>query len=100
MRVTFRTTKLEKCYRKLANGEREWNPQVARRYIERINLLKATAKLGDLPTGLPYRYHVLKYDKKGRHCLYLTREWWRLEFTVETEDPLTVRIEKVSKHYD
>lgn len=99
MYVVFRTRRLEKCYLLAEAGEGEWGRHVARRYIERVNLLRAVARIDDLRTFPSLHVHPLKGQRKGQYAIDLTRRH-RLIFTLEGSDPETVRIEEVSKHYE
>jgi toxin HigB-1 len=97
--VTFRTKRLEQCYVEHKQAVREFGNDVARRYIERINILKHTASLDELARLPVLRYHPLKGNRAGSHAITLTG-FMRLIFTLEGETLAIVRIEEVSKHYD
>jgi proteic killer suppression protein len=71
---------------------------VARRYIQRINIMKAARGLDEL-TRLPgLRCHPLKGQRAGQYAIDLTG-FYRLIFTLRGESLTIVRIEEVSKHY-
>ena len=97
--VTFRTKRLERCYVEHAKAVQEFGHDVARRYIERINIIKHTAGLEELAQMPGLRYHPLKGNRAGYHAIKLTG-FMRLIFTLEGETLAIVRIEEVSKHYD
>ena len=97
--VTFRTKRLEQCYVEHKKAVREFGNDVARRYMERINIIKHTASLEELARLPALRYHPLKGDRAGYHAVKLTG-FMRLVFTLEGEALAIVRIEEVSKHYD
>lgn len=97
--VRFRTNKLERCYVEHKAAVREFGKDVARRYIERINIIKQTATLEELSRLPPLRCHPLKGDRAGYHAISLTG-FMRLIFSLEGESLTVVRIEEVSKHYD
>ena len=78
---------------------REFGNDVARRYIERINIIKHTASLEELARLPGLRYHPLKGNRAGYHAVKLTG-FMRLIFTLEGDTLAIVRIEEVSKHYD
>ena len=98
MIVTFRTKRLEQCYVEHQVAVRDFGKDVARRYIERINIIKHTASLEELAQLRALRYHPLKGDRAGSHAIKLTG-FMRLIFTLKGDALAIVRIEEVSKHY-
>ena len=106
MEVAFRTDRLRKCYEQHREGERTWGRAVARKYIERINILKRCATLQDVRSFRTLRLHKQAGEYEGQHALSLD-ERWRLHVTFEEEAPLSgstgrrvlARIEEVSRHY-
>lgn len=99
MIVTFRTKRLEQCYVEHQVAVRDFGNDVARRYIERINIIKQSANLEELARLPALRYHPLKGDRAGYHAIKLTG-FIRLIFTLDGDALAIVRIEEVSKHYD
>lgn len=99
MIVTFRTKRLEQCYVEHQVAVRDFGKDVARRYVERINIIKHTASLEELARLRALRYHPLKGNRAGYHAVKLTG-FMRLIFTLEGDTLAIVRIEEVSKHYD
>lgn len=106
MEVTFRTDQLRKCYEQHREGERTWGKAVARRYIERINILKRCANLQDVRSFRKLRLHKLTGEYEGQHAISLD-ERWRLHATFEGGPPpsgstakqVLARIEEVTQHY-
>ncbi len=99
MIVQFRTGKLEKCYLESKQSVREFGSSVGRKYIQRINIIKAIDNLDDLKKLPGLRCHPLKGDRLGQYAINLTG-FYRLIFTLE-DDVLNIAvIEEVSKHYD
>ena len=98
MEVTFRTSKLEACFRSWGLGQRAWGADVARRYVERINILQSARGLGDLHAIPSLRLHPLTGRRQGQLAMTLTGRW-RLIVTVGSAATV-VRVEEVSKHYD
>jgi len=41
VQVGFRTSRLRECYESIKKAQRQWDEKVARRYIERVNVLMA-----------------------------------------------------------
>ena len=97
MQVTFRTAQLERCYKKINAGTRRWGEAVARRYVERISILRAVASIADLHTMTALRFHPLMGDRAGQYALWLG-EHARLVVSF-SEDEKTVLVEEVNQHY-
>ena len=98
MGVTFRTARLQRCYEGQAAAQRAWGAAVARKYVERINLLHACQTLQDLAAFPQLRLHPLKGVRKGQYALALDARM-RLIVTVRGTPPTRIRIEEVSRHY-
>ncbi len=99
MVVCFRTKKLESQYRDSRKAERAYGVQVARKYIQRVNIIKQTHTIEELQ-GLPgLRCHPLKGNRQGQWSVIL-KGFWRLIFTIRDDTLKVVRVEEVSKHYD
>ena len=99
MIVNFKTKKLEKCYREVKQANKEFGAQVARKYIQRINLIKASKNLDEVMNLPGLRCHPLKGNRQGQYAAKLTG-FYRLIFTVNGERLDIAQIEEVSKHYD
>lgn len=98
MIIRFRNNRLKKQYTNYKEAQRAFGANVARKYIERINIFvfaKDIAELIKLP-GL--RCHQLKGNRVGQWAIKLTG-FYRLIFTLEGERLEIVCIEEVSKHY-
>ena len=98
MEVTFRTRKLEREYVHFKNAARAYGVEVARRYIERINIIKSATDIEELEHLPGIKCHPLKGDRKGKWAIKLTG-YMRLIFTLHGENLEIMRIEEVSKHY-
>lgn len=96
--VTFRTKQLERCYVEHKAAVRAFGQDVARRYIERINIIRCTASLEELMRLSVLRCHPLTGDRAGSYAIKLTG-FMRLIFSLDGESLTVVRIEEVSKHY-
>ena len=99
MIVEFKTRKLEKCYAKHKQAVKEFGDQIGRRYIQRINTIKATVDINELMELPTLHCHPLTGDRKGQYAMNLNG-FNRLIFTLEENSLTVVRIEEVSKHYD
>lgn len=99
MIVTFKTKKLEKCYEQYRQADKEFGKQVARKYVQRITLIKKARNLEEVMKLPGLRCHPLKGDRAGQYAVNLTG-FYRLIFTVEGDCFNVAKIEEVSKHYD
>ena len=98
MQVTFRNKKLEKCYGGYKSACREWGNDVARKYIQRIDIIQETANMKDLCALPGLNCHELKGNQAGQYAIRLLG-FWRLIFTLRDKQMEIVRVEEVSKHY-
>jgi toxin HigB-1 len=98
VQVEFRTVRLRTCYTDSAAAVREWGDKVGRRYIERVNVLKAAKAADDLHKIPPLRFHPLKGNRQGRHAMTLI-DRWRLVVSFRDDALTVVRVEEVTKHY-
>jgi proteic killer suppression protein len=96
--VEFRTKRLRTCYAEAAAGAREWGDKVARRYVERINILKSAKSAAELHLVAALRLHPLKGARHGLHSITLV-DRWRMVVTFRDDALTVVRIEEVSAHY-
>lgn len=99
MLVAFRTTKLQKQYEQSDRAVRAYGHDVARKYIQRINIIKLARTFEELKSLHGFNCHPLKGDLKGKWSISLTG-FYRLIITREGGALEIVKIEEVSKHYD
>lgn len=99
MEVKFKTKKLAICYLESKSAIREFGPEVGKRYIQRVNIIKAVKNLNDLQHLPALRCHPLKGNRKGEWAITLVGRY-RLIFTLEGETLEIVCIQEVSNHYD
>jgi len=97
--ITFKTRKLEREYRSSALAVRAYGVQVARKYIQRINIVKSAQNIDELSMLPGLRCHPLKGDRQGQYAINLTG-FYRLIFTLHGEALEIANIEEVGKHYD
>jgi proteic killer suppression protein len=90
---------LEKCYASHKQASRLWGAVVAKRYIQRIDMIQETADLNALCQLPGLNCHPLKGDRKSEYAISLTG-FWRLIFTVYGNRFEIAMVEEVSKHYD
>lgn len=98
MYISFRTRQLEKCYLSQQAGIREWGPEVACRFVQRVNVLHAIREVNDLRAFPQLNFHELKGNRKGQYAINLTG-FWRLIFTLAGDNPVIIKVQEVSKHY-
>jgi proteic killer suppression protein len=99
MVIKFRTTKLQKQYENWKQAEKAYGTDVARRYIERVNIIKRARDIRELCTQHPsLRCHPLKGERQGQWAIRITG-FYRLIFTLDGEHLDIAQVEEVSKHY-
>lgn len=99
MIISFKTTRLKKEYENERKASKSYGDQIARKYIQRVNLLKRAKNLDEVKTLPGLDCHPLKGNRKGQWAVSLTG-FYRLIFTVSGATLNLARIEEVSKHYD
>jgi len=97
--IKFRTKKLEKCFLESKNAVKTFGRDVARKYIQRVNLIKAANSFDEVERLPALGCHELKGKRRGQYAVKLTG-FYRLIFTLEGDRLSIVMIEEVSKHYD
>ena len=98
MEIRFRTRKLEKQYLKHKEAQKAYGTQVAKKYIMRINTIKAAKCFDELYAISTLKFHPLEGNRKGEYAISLTG-FYRLIITNDGEIFDIARIEEVSKHY-
>ena len=98
MEVRFRTRRLEQCYLEFRLANREFGAEVARRYIQRIQIVKNTRSVDELRRLPGLRFHALSGRCEGQYAINLNG-FYRLIVTLEGAELQIVRVEEVSKHY-
>ena len=98
MQVSFRTSRPRECYENIKKAQRQWDEKVARRYIERVNVLKAAKSADDLYKVPSLRFHAMGGNRKGTYSVTLI-DRWRMEVSFHDEALTIVRVEEVSQHY-
>jgi proteic killer suppression protein len=98
LEVKFRTRKLEREYLQSDHANKAYGVVVARKYIQRINIIKQTKDIDELLRLPGLGCHPLRGDRQGQYAVKLTG-FYRLIFTLQGDALKIVRIEEVSKHY-
>lgn len=98
MEVRFRTRTLQRRYEVSAEAIRAYGEPVARKYIQRVGIIKSVRDIEELKRMPGLRCHELKGRRKGFWAINLTG-FHRLIFTLEGKRLEIAHIEEVSKHY-
>ena len=99
MEVRFKTNKLQKQYENSKDAEKAYGLDVAKRYVNRVNLLKSAKSFDDLSKIPQLKFHPLTGNRKGEFAISLTG-FYRLIITNDGDTFDIAKIEEVSKHYD
>ena len=98
MIVKFKTRHLEICFRQYRKASKTFGDQIARKYIQRINIIQNSRSLNELMSLPGLRRHALKGARKDEYAINLSG-FYRLIFKLTGEQLEIVMIEEVSKHY-
>jgi proteic killer suppression protein len=98
LEVVFRTRKLKKEYTSSKDATKAYGLNVARKYIQRVNIIKNALDIDELLLLPGLRCHPLKGERRGQYALKLTG-FYRLIFSLDGKQIEIVCIEEVSKHY-
>ena len=98
MEVIFRTKRLLRNYERSANAVKQWGPEVAGKYIMRINELYNVKSFRDAYNIRSMRLHPLRGLRKGELSIYLTGTWRLIVEKGDTEEQVVIK--EVSNHYD
>ena len=98
MEIAFATKRLEKCYLDHVQGVKMWGLPVARKYVQRIDLLQEASDLKEIEALPGLNCHPLKGKRKAQFAVML-HDRWRLIFSLAGPRVKIIRIEEVTKHY-
>lgn len=99
LEIRFKTNKLQKQYENKKDATKAYGVDVARKYIQRIGILKSTKSFDDLKLIPQFKFHPLTGNRKGEFAISLTG-FYRLIITNDGDTFDIAKIEEVSKHYD
>lgn len=99
MEVRFKTNKLQKQYENSKDAVKAYGLDVAKKYIQRVDILKSAKSFDDLSKIPQLKFHPLTGDRKGEFAISLTG-FFRLIITNNGDTFDIAKIEEVSKHYD
>ena len=97
MEIRFRSRRLERAYRTADRAAREWGPEVGRRYVQRIEALRAAERLDDLFAIRALDLHPLRGDRRGQYAIRLTGVL-RLIVSVDRDRRL-ITVEEVTDYH-
>ncbi|MEA3521698.1 MAG: type II toxin-antitoxin system RelE/ParE family toxin [Campylobacterota bacterium] len=98
MEVRFKTKKLQKQYESSKDALKVYGKDVAKKYIQRVNILKSAKSFDDLYKIPQLKFHPLSGNRKGEFAINLTG-FYRLIIINEGDRFDIAKIEEVSKHY-
>lgn len=98
MEVVFASRKLEKYYLRSQEAEKKYGELVARRFIGRVNFIKAARSLEELKRAPGLRCHPLTGNRQGQWAITLVGRY-RLVFEFEDDARTIVRLLEVTNHY-
>jgi proteic killer suppression protein len=99
LEIRFKTNKLQKQYENKKDATKAYGIEVAKKYINRINLLRSAKSFDDLKLIPQLKFHPLTGNRKGEFAISLTG-FYRLIITNDGDRFDIAKIEEVSKHYD
>ncbi len=99
MEIQFKTKQLRKQYEDIAETNKAYPSNVARKYIQRINIIQQASSIEELKKLPAIHCHALKGNRRGQWAMKLTG-YYRLIFTLKGNRLEIARIEEVSKHYE
>ncbi len=99
MQLRFRTRKLQKQFEHYKEAEKAYGTHVARKYIQRVQLLQEARAFPEVMQLPGLGVHPLKGNRRGQYAARLTGAW-RLIVAFEGSQLEIVCIEEVSDHYD
>jgi len=97
VQVSFSSNTLRKAYEEHRRAVKRWGPDVALKYIQRIEALQVAETFSDVQAIHAFEVHELKGDRKGEWTITLTRRA-RL-VVIPSEDQRAVIVKEVSQHY-
>lgn len=99
MEIRFKTNKLQKQYENSKDAVKAYGMDVAKKYIQRINILKSAKSFDELYKITQLKFHPLTGNRDGEFAISLTG-FYRLIITNDGDSFDIAKIEEVSKHYD
>jgi len=99
LEIKFKTNKLQKQYENSKDAVKAYGMDVAKKYIQRVNILKSTKSFDELYKIPQLKFHPLTGNRNGEFAISLTG-FYRLIITNDGDSFDIAKIEELSKHYD
>jgi len=99
LEIKFKTNKLQKQYENSKDAVKAYGMDVAKKYIQRVNILKSAKSFEELYKIPQLKFHPLTGNRNGEFAISLTG-FYRLIITNDGDSFDIAKIEEVSKHYD
>lgn len=96
MEVIFQSRRLGRCFDESSRAVRAWGHDVGRRYVKRVNELRALSRFDDLFQVRQFRAHRLR-GRPEDCALELVGRWRLIVRRGDRGDQVVVR--EVSNHY-
>lgn len=97
MEVEFRSRRLRERYEQSTEAVRAWGPDVGRRYVLRVNALRAAERMQDLFNLRALDMHPLTGDRAGQFAIRLTG---RMRLILTSDGERRVTVEEVVDYHD
>ena len=98
MQVRFRTRQLERAFSSAHQAARAWGPTLGRRYVQRIEMLKAAESFEQLYEIRTLGLHPLRGNRRGQYAVRLTGPMRLILTRDAARDSITV--EDVTDYHD
>jgi len=79
-------------------GQRAWGPEVAKKYIQRIDLLQEASDMEEVKKLPGLDCHPLEGKRKHQFGMTIHGRW-RLVISLQEAKAKVIRVEEVTKHY-
>jgi proteic killer suppression protein len=96
--VVFGDRQLDRAYREHSRAVRAWGPDVAKKFLMRVEALYAATDFSEIRGMAALRAHPLKGERAGLWALDLTATWRLL--VEPSDDGRAVTVREVSNHYE
>ena len=97
MELSFKNEQLRNSYEQFEKAVNKWGPQVARKYVTRVEQLYAVSNFQEIFKIRAMHFHPLKGPYQGKYAITLAGRWRLIVSKGDSEERLN--IEEVSNHY-
>ena len=95
--MVFATNALRRNYEDSGRANRQWGPEVGRRYITRVKQLYAAKDFQQVYLTQSMGLHPLRGQRRGELSIRLTGAWRLIVTRGDTDESVIVR--EVTNHY-